>query len=110
MYIEICGPDDTGDDNEDAENFDAHANKIDPVACGRFEGREAFDVAAHLPGPLAEILERHSLARTPINCNLAFPHCSLKSIMVRRPLKFVLVEQLLSEPKVATEAARSGQP
>jgi hypothetical protein len=53
-YIEISGPDDTGDDNKDAENFDADANKMDPSACGRFEGRQALDVDTHQKSGLSE--------------------------------------------------------
>ena len=30
-------PDDTGDYNEDAENFDANTNQMDQIAYGRFE-------------------------------------------------------------------------
>ena len=54
MYIEICGPDDTDDDNEDAENVAADATKMRQLltVAWRVDRRES---GAHLSGPRVEI-------------------------------------------------------
>ena len=47
MDTEISRPDNTGDDDEDAENFDADANDMNPATYICLESRDALDISAH---------------------------------------------------------------
>jgi hypothetical protein len=58
MHTEIGRPDDASDNDEDPEDFDADANKMNPIACGRLEDRQALDFGIHLANPLAEAWKR----------------------------------------------------
>ena len=40
MNVAVCGPDDTGDDDENTERFDADANEVDRIIYGNFSGRQ----------------------------------------------------------------------
>jgi hypothetical protein len=58
MHAQVGRPDDSGYDDEDAEYLDANSDKMDPAACGRFEGRQTNDIGIHRAIPEFEKLLR----------------------------------------------------
>jgi hypothetical protein len=56
MYAEISRPDDTSDDDEYTEDLDADADKVNPAARARLEGRQPLDIGIHLSNPWAKRL------------------------------------------------------
>lgn len=65
---EISRPDDTGDDDEDAENFDADANDMNPATYICLESRDALDISAHrskIHRLQARLTQRHIQIKGP---------------------------------------------